>query len=344
MKSKPYFPAFLYRVSALVALAGVLFTGATTAAGSGILWVSNYNSNSLGNYSTTGAVNNASFATSGVSSPAGISYSPFNNEVYVVQFGSGNISEYNTNGTAVSTHLITGLGTTNAEFLAVNATNGDLYIPIVGSNAVKSYSPTGSLLSATFISTGLNAPNGIAISPITGNIFIANDVGYTTTDGYVAEYSPTGVLVNGTLITGLDTPTGLAFDPITGNLYVSNGDNINGPTTGVGAGFIGEYQVTGSSALTVDSHLITGLSQPWQITYDPLSGNFDVPNYSGSSIAQYTPTGALANATLIGVGGVDGIAYIGPVPEPGTEAAIVAAGVLGIAVWRRGNRKAVFVK
>jgi len=344
MKSKPYFLALSYRASALVALAGGLFAGATTAAGSGILWVANYNSNSLGNYSTTGAVNNASFATSGVSSPAGISYSPFNNEVYVVQFGSGNISEYNTNGTAVSTHLITGLGATNVEFLAVNGTNGDLYIPVVGSNAVKSYSPTGSLLSGSFITTGLSNPNGIAISPVTGNIFVANDAGGTTSDGYVAEYSPTGGLVNAALVSGLDDPTGLAFDPITGNLYVSNGDNISGTNTGVGAGFIGEYQVTGGGALTVNSHLITGLSQPWQIAYDPLSGNFDVPNYSGSSIAQYTPTGALANATLIGVGGVDGIAYIGPVPEPGTEAAIVAAGVLGMAFWRRGKRNAAAVE
>ena len=65
-------------------------------------------------------------------------------------------------------------------------------------------------MNATLI-TGLDRPTDIAVYG--GNLYVvvAGDAGVS--NGYVAEYSMNGTLLNPAILTGLDLPTGIAIVP-----------------------------------------------------------------------------------------------------------------------------------
>ena len=88
--------------------------------------------------------------------------------------------------------------------------------------------------------TGLNAPEGIAVSG--EDLWIAN-----TGSGTIGDYNAiTGAVVNSSLVSGLNSPYAIAVSG--GDLWVANH----------GSGTIGEYNATTGAVITVS--LVSGLS------------------------------------------------------------------------------------
>ncbi len=149
-----------------------------------------------------------------------------NGQLYLGQ--GTNIVEYNVNGSAMNTSLVTGLN--NPQSIVVSGNT--LYVASFGSNTIGEYdATTGATINANFIA-GLNGPEGLALA---GNIlYVADFTGNT-----VGEYNAsTGAVINANFITGLNGSNSLT---LAGNhLYVSN-------ETGQS---VGEYDATTGAAVS----------------------------------------------------------------------------------------------
>nr|WP_253805622.1 YncE family protein [Mycobacterium tuberculosis] len=69
-----------------------------------------------------------------------------------------------------------------------------------------------------------NGPSGVAVSPVTGLVFVTNFDSNT-----VSVIDPTTNTVTGSPITVGTAPTGVAVNPVTGEVYVTNfaGDTVS---------------------------------------------------------------------------------------------------------------------
>jgi len=200
----------------------------------------------------------------------------------------------------VASLLATGLASADNVFVVNNGGNTISEI----SNGVVS----------TFIATDLNGPTGIAINSA-GDFFVDNN----GNNGYIEEYSPTGVPI-GQYSTGENNPRGLAFDSA-GNLDVAvqgthqilqipvgggsgtilasgfsaiNGVGFSGGTlyaTDGGAGAVDT--VTGSTPTTY----VNGLSSPNGIAFDSAGDMFLVEH--GSSTIAEIPFGSTTASAFI---------------------------------------------
>jgi hypothetical protein len=124
-----------------------------------------------------------------------------------------------------------------------------LYVGQYGNSTVGLYdASTGAAINANLITTGLNGPNGFALSG--NNLFVANyDDAFGENGGTtVGEYNLTTGAFNPTFIRGLDGPDQLAFSG--NNLFVSN---FLGGTVGV-------YNFNTGAA--INASFIGGLSYP----------------------------------------------------------------------------------
>ncbi len=70
------------------------------------LFVANYNSGTVGEYTTSGQTINANLIT-GLDEPQGLTV--FDNHLYVTEGGNGTVGEWTTSGDVVNATLITGL-------------------------------------------------------------------------------------------------------------------------------------------------------------------------------------------------------------------------------------------
>lgn len=100
----------------------------------------------------------------------------------------------------------------------------------------------------------------------------------------IAEYDPSGNLVNGSFVTGLTGAVGLTFDG-GGNLYVSYNSG--------GSGGVAKY---GPSGNLINSTFASGLSSAYGLTIDD-SGNLYVADHDAQSISEYNSSGGLVNQT-----------------------------------------------
>jgi PQQ-like domain/PEP-CTERM motif len=173
--------------------------------------------------------------------------------------------------------------------------HAQLYVAQDGIDTLSEYNATtGAPINVDFITAGLNAPAGLALS---GNdLFVANSGADT-----VSEYNiTTGAVINAALIpfsSGLlSTPEGLAVSG--NNLFVAN---ANGNLA------VGEYDAT--TGAPINANFITPSAQLGNPTALALSGN-DLfvahyqqavgANFGLGSIGEYdATTGAVINASLI---------------------------------------------
>lgn len=167
---------------------------------------------------------------------------------------------------------------------------GQLYVLNYNNGTAGEYNDaTGAAVNTSFV-TGLNEPEGAAVSG--SNLFITNFIAQT-----VGEYNAaTGAPINTSLVSGLSNPEGIAVSGST--LYVVNTNN----------GTVGEYNA--ATGATINASLVTGLSFPDYIVV--YGGNIYVGNYYLGTIGEYNAaTGAVVNASFITVPNPNGLAIYG---------------------------------
>jgi PEP-CTERM motif len=184
----------------------------------------------------------------GLNGPLGLAIS--GGDLFVGNYSSGTIGEYNLNGTPVNASLITGLSNPNG----MGISGGDLFV-VNQSGTIGEYNLNGTPVNASLI-TGLSNPTGIGISG--GYLFVS------TESGTIGEYTTSGTTVNASLIT---IPTGIDAEmAVDGSeLFVNN---RNG---GAGGGSVAEYTLgaTPGTVASSDTSFITGLYEPNGIAVVP---------------------------------------------------------------------------
>jgi hypothetical protein len=254
------------------------------------IFVTNENTGTIGEYTTSGVPVNPALIT-GLSFAEGIAVSGGN--LFVVHFandGNGTIGEYTTSGAPVNPALITGLS--GGRGIAVSG--GNLFVTsddfMSESSRIGKYTTSGATVDPVLI-TGLT-PAVPAVAVSGDNLFVVDAI-----NGFIAEYTTSGALVNPALISGLNGPSGIAVSG--GDLFVVNRD----------AGTIGEYTTSGA---TVNAALVSGLNHPNGIAVS--GGNLFVTNNNIGNIGtigEYTTSGATVNAALVsGLNSPVGIAVV----------------------------------
>ena len=195
--------------------------------GQGSLYVVDRNNNSIGKYTESGAIINASLLT--YSTPSGIAYDG-QGHLFVARTEPGSIGEFSTSGAPVSVPFATGLFNPDG----VAFFDGKVYA--LDGNAIYIYNTAGTLLNTIAAST----PWGICFDD-SGHMFVPRQ-GF----GAIAEYTTSGTLINNNLITGLSYPVYTGFDGQ--NLYVAELNNGNSR--------IGKYTTSGTP---INPNLITGI-------------------------------------------------------------------------------------
>lgn len=276
--------------------------------------------------------------------------------LYVANSAGGSIGAYQTDGTTINAHLITGLQT--PDNIAISGT--DLYVTNYGGASVGKYTTAGAPLNTQLI-TGVTSATGIVVDG--SQLFVGQD------QGQIGEYNTSGGTVNSSLIFTNASPKSISLSG--GDLFVSAyGSNAPyGPlqeygtdgtpvsinlVPGIGgfqadylavyngniyvsnyfAGTISEFTVGGS---IVNLNFISGLSFPTGIVVS--DGNLFIATQENDTggpgkIGEYSLSGAPINPNLItGLPGPAGLAII-PTPEPSTLLLAVLGG-LALLCWRR---------
>jgi hypothetical protein len=321
--SKPAsLPDSLLRVVVVFASSTTLWTTAPTARGQDI-FVTNYGSGTIGEYTTSGATVNASLV-SGLYNPLGVAVS--GSTLYVANYGAGqsltatgSIGEYTTSGTTVNASLISGLIP-----VSVTASGSDLlvgnYLSVGGFGPPQfvgnlgEYTTSGSTVNASLLEAG--SPPNIAVS--------GSDV-YEILGSKVGEYTTSGATVNASLITGLNSGN------VPDDIAVSGSDIF---VSYFGTGTIAEYTTSGD---LVNASLITGLDEPTDFAVS--GSDLFIANSGSGTIGEYTTSGATVNATLIsGLDDPYGITVsesVPSVPDACSTCGLMFLSISGLALLRR---------
>ena len=270
----------------------------------GNLFVSNYNNNTIEEYSSTGA-NLGVFADTGLSEPQGLDFDSSGN-LYVGNWGSNTIEKFSSTGKDLGVFASSGLD--NPCELAFDR-SGDLYVANWSNNTIEEFSSTGKTL-AVIASSGLNHPGGIAFDN-SGNLYAAN-WGTSTIEKFSSTGQDLGVFAS----SNLNHPAGLAFDS-RGDLYVAN---YWGTT-------IEEFSPSGTDLGTFASNL----SAPDGLMFDG-SGNLYVVNQNADAIVKLGSNGAGSVFASSGMNEPDFIAV--QTPEP-CSIALLLAGAAALGIWRQ---------
>jgi len=162
--------------------------GAMTLSGSDLF---TSNGSRVAEYTTSGAVVSGSLFTLGGINSMAVSGS------YIFAAYYNYVGEYTTSGATVNASLISILGPTG-----IAISGSDIFI--TSNNAIAEYTTSGALVSGTLIS-GLSGPAQIAISGT--NLFVVNSL-----NGTVGEYNTvTGATIHAALISNLGYPWGIAI-------------------------------------------------------------------------------------------------------------------------------------
>jgi len=237
--------------------------------------------------------------------------------LYVANYGAGAVNSVTvyavgTTGNATPLQYLNGPSTQlcNPDDVAVDssdnmyvsnicAPSGHYSVTVYAAGATGNTAPTAVISGSN---TGLNEPDGIALDPVNGDIYVANGNGGSNLGGTVTIYAPGSngnVAPIGTIsgaATGLEVDGPLVLDA-SGNIYVPNvarGGGPNGSITVYAAGTVGDVApmqtISGSS---------TKLYYPRQVALDS-SSDIYVANYNHtkSSITVYAD-GANGNAAPI---------------------------------------------
>ena len=248
-----------------------------TASGS-FLFISNFDSNTVGEYSISG--NPVSTAlVSGLDEPYGVAVS--GNDLYVANYGAGTVGEYDaTTGDAIKAALVTGLkGPTG-----VAVYGNDLFVENNSAGTIGEYNAaTGAVIKASLISK-LASPH--ALVALDGYLFIT-----TASSSAIAEYTTGGTLVHAALGSGIEGATGIAveLDPVLSTSVHA----LTLPVTTQGtAGVAGSLTISGVG-LTDSTAVVLTAPVGAEIS---LTDN--IADFAPSLMLNADASGALANTTV----------------------------------------------
>ena len=244
----------------------------------------------------------------------------------------------------------------------------DILYVTMNNNTIVSFDTTGNNGStiaasvATFASTNLNSPNGLAFDAL-GNLYAAN-VG----DNTISKFNSAGGYLSN-ITTNADAPYGLAFDS-SGNLYAasntmptqsiskfnSSGAYISDITTSLDNPFGLAFDSSGNlyAANTNDntiskfnssggylSSISWNLNVPVGLAFDT-SGNLYAANSNDKTISKFNSSGTFLTSWSTGTASPSFLTvHAVSVPEPSTYAlATIATGVMAYLARRRKSRTA----
>jgi DNA-binding beta-propeller fold protein YncE len=176
----------------------------------------------------------------------------------------------------------------SCELFTSNARNSDA--------SVLSFDTGGMGAAILGLADGLGSPRGLAIDPVSGDLFIA--------DAFVQKVfrwsSGSGLAVFADAADGIGNPQGLAFSA-SGELYVSNARNADASVLKFDAGG------TGVTILG----LADGLASPRELAIDPVSGDLFIADAAAEKVFRWNAMAGLAvfADSADGIGHPEGLAF-----------------------------------
>jgi hypothetical protein len=263
-----------------------------------------------------------------------------------IQTGTGTIclaADVNANGTGndgVGT-LSIGAGavvsSTNSTASAITLRGANVNIDTSANPAVVGAQRSLSTTPTTTLAGGLDDPVAVAFDA-SGNLYVANQSGYT-----VSKFAPGATTPTATL-TGLLMPWGMAFDG-SGNLYVGNSAAQNNNST------ISKF----APGATTPTTTLTGADGVSALAFDS-SGKLYAANYYNGTVSEFaagatTPTATLSglkdpdalaldgsgNLFVANMGGVNTVSEFAPGAATPTATLAVTSAPLALAIGPNGN-------
>ena len=254
-----------------------------------ILYVTNFQSNTVGMYDgLTGEPINAALIT-GLSGPSGIVVS--GSKLYVANETSGTVGLYNAQtGAPINRALITGL----SQPVGLALAGSRLYLSDGGTLVVSVYDAvTGAAIKAPLVG-GLTDPEEVIVAG--NNLYVEDGMA-----GTVATYdATTGAAINPSLITGLNNPYNAAL--IRNRLYlVTHGNN-----------HIGVYDATTGAA--INAALVTTVSNPHGLAV--YTNSLYAIDYASHTIGVYNATSGqpFTKSFITGLHKPDFVTVVPPLP------------------------------
>jgi sugar lactone lactonase YvrE len=247
-------------------------------------WV--LDSDSLGEYNSSGTNTETYSSGLGLSSPGSIAMDSSSN-AWIGDPGTASVVKVSSSGTLSGS--FTGSGLSEPGPVAIDA-SGDAWIADRSSGAIVELSPTGSPLSGAsgYTAVGLNEPTGIAIDH-SGNVWVSNS---GAPNGSVTEISKTGTLLSGSGYTNsaLSNPVAIAIDGA-GNAWVA-GDSTTSEISPTGtflSGSTGFLAADGPNGFSDGFGIaVDGSGDVW-LNYDPGSFLFGYSYYMQEIVGAATP-------------------------------------------------------
>ena len=152
---------------------------------SGILYVSNFGTNSIEKYSLTGADLGTFASGATLSGPEGMAFDSAGN-LYVANQSDNTIEKFSTTGVA-SVFVSAASGLLNSPTSLAFDSSGNLYVTNYGSNSIQRFSAAGTSLGTFASGGGLDGPAGLAFDNA-GNLYVTNFLSNT-----IEEFNSSGI-------------------------------------------------------------------------------------------------------------------------------------------------------
>ncbi len=268
-----------------------------------ILYVSEYLSNKIDSYNSSGV--GSTFAASAGGNPAGLAIDSTGN-LFLGSQGLGGLVEYTSGG-----HSTIANGFNVPWGIAVDV-NDNAYVAQYSGSSIIKVALDGT---KTTFATGVGQTVGITLDGL-GNLYSAEQ-----TNNRILKYAANGTST--VFVSGITNAQYLAFDS-SGNLFASTGSSI--------------YKITPGGSASV---FASGLSRAEGIAFDN-SGNLFASDFNAGNIYEYTSSGTRTTFAT-GLSGPWGLAsaFSTSVPEPGSLVIFGGAVVAGsfVIIRRRQVRQ-----
>ncbi len=154
--------------------------------------------------------------------------------------------------------------------LAVDQSNGDLYVPDFGNSVIDKFAPSGNWLASIPVSL----PSSVAVNPANGNVYVTEL--FSGGGPHVGVYTSAGVPVpSASFNTTAFVPAAIAVNPTSGNVYVGQGSGEEATVV--------RYDASGKAQGTFDPHPAHSLA------FDPSTNDLYVNE--GNQVARYDASG-----------------------------------------------------